>query len=243
MTHGGKILLVSALALLAVPVLAQDSLPPTTGFPLDLSRSAPFRTEFEMLARFGDSAHVTGRRVVEMAPATYADAPVWLIIERRMGAVAAVESLYVSQGMQPLRWSGALGPASLAMVFARDSIFGATSGPGGRQSVVVAGAPTMIVSLAMLEALLPLLPLTEYWRDSVSAVVVDQSTTRIVPSELAVLGSDDRSDAWIVALRATGQTLILWVNRQSGRIIRSQQPLPLHTAPLLEYRAVESSPP
>ena len=222
---------------------AQDAPGERARLTLDASRAGPFRAEFEMVVISGDSSQVIGTRSVEVSGALYAEQPAWLIIERRTGAVAAVESLYVSHAMQPLRWSATTGPASLAMVFARDSVFGATSGPGGRQSVLAPVPARLIVSTAFLEALLPVLPLSDHWSDSVNVLLVTQSSTTTGAGELAVIGEDESTGAWIMALRAPAQTLVLWVSRESGRVLRLQQPLALHTASLLEYRAMPSTPP
>lgn len=237
--------LTAALAPLfaALPVLAQDSAAVRAAWPVDPSRAAPFRATYQMHVFLGDSGQVIGERTVEMSATTYADAPAWLLVERRTGAVAAAESLYVTPGMRPLRWSGSVGPAALAMVFARDSVFGATSGPGGRQSVLAPVAPKTIISVAMLEALLPLLPLAPHFADSVAILSAGQASAATVAAELAVIGEEEGTGHWIVALRAPAQTLILWVDKAHGRLIRSQQPLPLHTASLLEFRRTEPTTP
>ena len=238
----GMVLAMGMALSAAQSVAAQDSATARTGFRVDASRGSAFRSAYDMLAIIGDSAQVIGRRTLDVVATTYADQPGWLVIETRTGAVAAVESLYVSQDMRVLRWSASQGPATLAMVFARDSVFGATSGPGGRQSVLAPVPPKLLVSTAMLEALLPLLPLSAHWRDSVSVLAVGQASTAAVPAELAVVGTEEGSGDWIVALRAPTQTLLLWVSRETGRLIRTQQPVPLHTASLLEYRPAATAP-
>lgn len=232
-----------ALLLTAVPALAQDSAAAGATWRVDPGRAAPFRSAYRMRVDLGDSSQVIGERTVEMVAATYADAPAWLIVERRTGAVAAAESLYVTPEMRPLRWSGSVGPATLAMVFARDSVFGATSGPGGRQSVLAPVAPKTVISVAMLEALLPMIVLTPYFADSVSIMSVGQASVSSVAAELVVLGEEEGTGHWIMALRAPAQTLILWVDKMSGRLVRSQQPLPLHTASLLEFHRIEPATP
>lgn len=236
------VLLATCVLLPAVTAWAQDSAGTRAVFAVDAARSAAFRSSYEMLTITGDSAQVIGRRTLEVVAATFAEQPAWLLVETRTGAVAAVESLYVSPDMRALRWSASQGPATLAMVFARDSVFGATGGPGGRQSVVAPVPPRLIVSTAMLEALLPLLPLSEQWRDSVTVLAVTQSSTTAIPAELAVVGTEEGSGDWIVALRAPTHTVVLWADRDTRRVVRVQQPLPLHTASLLEYRPTVTAP-
>ena len=241
MSVRGGVLAVCVALWGALPVLAQD-VAARAGFPVDTARGSAFRSTYDMLAITGDSAQRIGRRTLDVVPATFAQQQGWLLIETRTGAVVAVESRYVAQDMRAMRWSATQGSATLAMVFARDSVFGATSGPGGRQSVVAPVPPKLIVSTGMLEALLPLLPLTSEWRDSVSVLAVSQASTSAVPAELAVVGSDEATGDWIVALRAPTHTLLLWVSRASGRVVRTQQPVPLHTASVLEYRPAAAAP-
>jgi hypothetical protein len=232
-----------AVLLATSAAIAQDSGTARPTLPVDTVRAAPFRSAYQMRAFVGDSSLIIGERSVEMIAATHADAPAWLLVERRTGAVAAVESLYVSPDMRPLRWSASVGPATLAMVFARDSVFGATSGPGGRQSILAPVAPKTIISVAMLEAILPMLPLTPYFTDTVSIMSVGQSSVATATAELAVIGEEEGTGRWIMVLRAPAQTLILWVEKASGRVMRTQQPLPLHTASLLEFHRVELTTP
>jgi len=227
----------------ALPLAAQDSLSARAAFPVDAARRAGLRSSYDMLAITGDSAQVIGRRTLEVIAATHAEQPVWLLIESRTGAVAAVESLYVTADLRPLRWSASQGSASLAMVFARDSVFGATGGPAGRQSVIAPVPPKLIVSTGMLELLLPLLPLSARWSDSVSVLAVNQTSLVAVPGELAVIGEDEGSGTWIIALRASAQAVLVWVTRETGSVVRIQQPVPLHIASLLEYRPMAPTPP
>jgi hypothetical protein len=158
--------------------------------------------------------------------------------------VPAVESLYVAPDLRPLHWSSVLGPARLGAEFVGDSIYGAMTSPTGKQNIVAVGRPDLLVSAAMVEALLPLLPLTSTWTDSVGVLSVDLATTRIIAAELAAVGVEDllvdsssTRPTWVVTLRAGQLSVLYWVDRDTGAVLRVQQPLSAHTGTELEYRA------
>ncbi|MGH7637675.1 MAG: hypothetical protein ACREOK_08480 [Gemmatimonadaceae bacterium] len=220
-------------------LLPQDSLttrPPLLG--ADTMRIVPFQREYAMLAWVGDSTVPVGSRTIRLDAATHAGKPAWLIVETRTGAVPAAESLYVGPDFRPLQWSASLGTARLTLAFSRDSMFGGTTGPAGRQTIIQAGGPSLIVSIAMLEALFPAMDWTPYRSDSVSVLVVDHVSSTVTPAELAVIGEDsvDGRPAWIVVLRAPARSVLFWVDQQTGTLLRVQQLLPLNGASMLEYR-------
>lgn len=204
----------------------------------DTTRLVPFVRDYEMFAWVGDSIVPLGTRTVRLESAAHAANPGWLIVETRTGAVPAVESLHLSRTLRPRQWSATLGHARLALAFSRDSIFGGTTGPGGRQTIIQAGAESLVVSTAMLEALFPAMTWTPYRTDSVAVLVADHVASSVVTAELTVIGEDsvDARAAWIVVLRAPGRSVLFWVDRDTGALLRLQQPLPLNGASMLEYR-------
>lgn len=219
----------------------QDSLetrPPLLG--ADTTRIVAFQREYSMLAWVGDSTVPLGSRTIRLEPAKHAGKPAWLIVESRTGAVPAAESLYVGSDFRPLQWSASLGTARLTLAFGRDSIFGGTTGPGGRQTVIQAGGPSLIVSIAMLEALFRTMQWTPYRSDSVTVLVVDHVSSTVIPAELAVIGEDSIAGrpAWIAVLRAPARSVLFWVEQQTGTLLRVQQLLPLNGASMLEYRPI-----
>lgn len=209
----------------------------------DTLRVAPFQRDDAMIAWIGDSTVALGSRTVRLEPATHAGRPAWLIVETRTGAVPSAESLYVGPDFRPIQWSASLGSARLTVAFSRDSIFGGTTGPGGRQTIIEAGSPSLIVSMAMLETLLPLVPWTAYRSDSVDVLVVDHVSSSVIPSELAVIGEDsvDARAAWIVVLRAPARSVLFWVDQETGALLRVLQLLPMNGASMLEYRPIASA--
>jgi hypothetical protein len=235
-----------ALALAAPIAGAQDTVASYRHLlSLDLSRVKPFQRSYEMLVKGGgvgdDSAHVIGQRDIRFAPSTYAGNPAWLLVETRTGIVPAAESLYLAPDMRPIHWASSLGRARLSVEFVGDSLFGATTTPGGKHNLIVTGRPDLLVSLAMLEVLVPLLPLTPEWSDSTAALAVDATSATVVPAELHVeameTGVDSagaRPGATVVALRTESSSA--FVRLQGGEVIEVIQLVPAHVGRVMEYR-------
>ena len=155
----------------------------------------------------------------------------------------AAESLFVAPDFRPVHWSSVLGAARLAVEFVGDSLYGATSAPTGKHNIVLEGRPDLVVSGAMMETLLSLLPLTPSWSDSVAVLAVDAVTSVVMPVELAVVGDGDlpidtvsTRACWTVALRAGPRHALYWIDKESGAALRVEQPLPARAGTSLEYR-------
>jgi hypothetical protein len=244
-----SVALLALLALLALAtswparVLAQEVPVRAAGFVVDSTRLRSWDRSQDMIVHVGDSAVLIGRRRVTMSPTSAAGGPAWLMVESRTGAVPAAESLHVSGMLVPVRWTSQLGRSQLTFQFARDSAFGGTTGPGGRQSVIIPVPADLVVSTAMAEAVLSAAPLGPDWRDSISVLRIDHAGTGIVAGELVVIGEEyEGAPAWIVALRAGGKSVLFWIDRETGGLTRLQQLLPLHVGSMLEYRSVASTP-
>lgn len=233
-----------ALTLLAArspTTSAQDSAVVTMAAPLlgaDTTRLAPFFREYDMLAWVGDSTVSLGSRSIRLESVVHAGMPAWLIVETRTGTVPAAESLYVARSLRPVQWVGSVGHARVTVAFGRDSVFGGTTGPGGRQTIILPGGPALIVSASMLEALFPALHWTPYRSDSVQVLTIDHVSSGVIPAELAVIGEDsvDARATWIVVLRAPARSVLFWIDQETGAVLRLQHPLPLNGASMLEYR-------
>lgn len=226
---------------------AQDSAAIPLVAPLlgaDTTRIGPFQREYDMFAWIGDSVVAIGTRTVSLDSAVHAGTPGWVIVETRSGAVPAVESLYVNRSMRPIQWVSSVGNARLTVAFGRDSIFGGTTGPAGRQTIILPGGPALVVSITMFDAIFPALALTPYRADSVRVLIVDHVSSSVLAAELAVIGEDsvDARPAWIAALRAPARSVLFWIDQETGTLLRLQQPLPLNGASMLEYR-LRANPP
>lgn len=237
-----------ALVLLAGCIQAVEAQDTTVAvvrhvLPIDVSRVQPFRRAYEMTVYSGDSATTVGHRELQLMPATYAGNPAWLLVETRTGLVPAAESLFVSSDLRPLHWYSDLGRARLGVEFVGDTVFGAVSSPASKQSLVLPIRPDLLVSQAMVEMFLALLPLTPQWTDSAGVLSVDMGGGTVISAELSVIGEEEllvdsavTRPSWVVALRADRRNVLFWVDKESGEVHRVQQPLPLHIGSLLEYR-------
>lgn len=221
---------------------AQDSGPVRHLLWLDLARLQPFAHTYDMCVRFADSTAILGERSVALEPATYAGVDAWLIVETRSGSVPSLDSLVVARDFRPLHWSSTLGPARFVTEFAGDSLLGAVGAGRWRGNVVLATRPDAIATGAMLEAMLPLLPLSATWSDSASVIAVDAASASLLPAEIGVLTVDQLPDSsgsvpvWVVALRTTRAALVYWVEQATGVPLLIQQALPPPHVGMLEFR-------
>jgi hypothetical protein len=224
--------------------LVQASPRPTHVLAIDATRLQPFQRSFDVSVVRGDSTIVIGERDVSFAPASYANTPAWLLVESRTGLVPAAESLYLSTDMRLLHWSSTLGLARMTLEFGADSIYGVAAAPGGRHNIVISTRSDLVVSLAMIEALLPTVPLDTEWTDSVGVLSVDRATTAIVPGTLSVIGEEEIvldslsvRPNWVVALKTEARNVLFWVDKETGTVRRIQQDAPSHVGRIVEIRA------
>ena len=227
---------------------AQDSVAVRHLLALDLGRVAPFRRSYDIIVHRRDSATTIGEREVSLEPSEFAGATGWLLVERRSGVVPSAESLFVAQDLRPVRWSSALGTARLATVFLGDTIMGAATIGTARQNLLVAGRPDLLVSGAMVELVLGLLPIEEDWRDSAAVLSMGIATRDVVPVELVAVGRElllvdsiSMRPTIVVALRSEQRSALYWVDTETRAVLRMLQVLPPHVGILLEYRIRPSS--
>lgn len=229
--------------LLAAAAPAQDTIPVRHLFALDISRLAPFHRSYDVIVYQGDSSSIIGTRDVTLAPMEIGGVAGWVLVERRTGAVPASDSLFIAADARPLRWSSTIGAARLAAAFVGDTLMGATQVGSAKQNLLLAGRPDLLVSGSMTELVLGMLPLVEGWRDSAAALSLDPARREVVPVELTMLGLEDlQTDSivmrptHVVALRSERQSILYWVDAETGAVLRMQQALPAHVGTLLEYR-------
>ncbi len=192
-----------------------------------------------------------GERIVTTTASTYAGVPSWLIVATGgRGVLESLDSLYLARdGLQPLHWSSTLGTARVAVAFALDTVFGATSTPVGRQNIVLPNPGKLVVTSEMLDALLQLEPLAVAWRDSVMMLIVDPVTTVVAPVALSVEGEERVNvpagsfDCWIVSAAAQRGEAQLWVSKTGHTVVRSLQRLPQLGDAMLERVLLRSTPP
>jgi hypothetical protein len=211
------------------PTAAVDSL-----FAFERVIGAPLRTggSTYRLSLIRDAGPIPlGERTVEVTETQLGGAATWLIAERRTGSVVpTTDSLWLSRGeLTPLRWVGTVDRAQLAASFSHDSIFGALQSYAGRSSFATPLLPGVLVTPAMAERVVEMLPLRAGYRATASLILVDMGTPRALPAELSVEREDrirtsvGDADCWVVTLRAGAMEERWWVDKSRRLVVRTEQ--------------------
>ena len=190
--------LVVAFACLAARPAPAQSAPPVVDstaphrLRVDGALLHPTQLVYQTTLERDSGTTVLGYRTIAVSSSTYAGVPAWLLVETRFGdGIPATDSLFTTfVGLTPMHWSALQGSARLVTEFRADTTFGGTSAPQGRRSIVAALPPGTIVSSAMLETVLRLLPLSIGWEDSTSIISVSVASNSTLPARLAVIGED-----------------------------------------------------
>ena len=177
---------------------------------------------------------ILGTRTVTVSLAAYAGSPAWLLVETRSGdGIPAADTLFAgSLDLHPIHWNSTLGGARLAAEFRGDTVFGATSAPSGRRSMVAAVPSGTFVSSAMLESALRVFPLQTAWEDSTTTLSVSLSGNTLIPTRLSVIGEDrirvpaGTFDCWVVAVHAEPGRGLYWVTKRDPMVVRSAIDVP-----------------
>jgi hypothetical protein len=175
-----------------------------------------------------------GSQTITYSSATYAGAPSWLIPESRLGTgVNGLDSLVASRDqLVPLHWGTSSGSARLAAEFARDTLYGATSSPLGKRSLIGAAPRGVIATEGMLDGILQLAPIEDGWTANTTLLVADLTGTRLMPARLAVEREEEVTvpagtfPTWVVSLRADSVEKLVWVSKEDRMVVRSSQRLP-----------------
>jgi hypothetical protein len=175
-----------------------------------------------------------GSQTITYSSATYAGAPSWLILESRFGTgVNGLDSLLASRDqLVPLHWGTSSGSARLAAEFARDTLYGATSSPLGKRSLIGAAPRGVIATEGMLDGILQLAPIDDGWMANTTLLVADLTGTRLVPARLAVEREEEVTvpagtfPTWVVSLRTDSVEKLVWVSKEDRMVVRSSQRLP-----------------
>jgi hypothetical protein len=175
-----------------------------------------------------------GTRTVNVSQSPIAGSPAWLLLETRTGdAVPGADSLYVDPTtLRPMHWSSTIGQAKLAAEFQGDTVYAGASAPQGRRSVIGAVPPRTIVSTAMLETVLRLLPLQPAWEDSATTLSLSLSGLALYPTRIAVIGEDrvhvgaGDFDCWVVSVHTEVSRGLFWVTKQDPIVVRSTLDVP-----------------
>lgn len=237
MAHAASSLVAfAALAIATSGATAQVPVTDTTQhrFRLDATALRPGQFVYETTLERNSTSTVLGTRTITVARTTYNAAPAWLLLETRgSDGIPSTDSLLTDvAGLHPLHWSSTQGLARLGAEFRGDTAFGATAAPSGRRSMVTVVPSGTMVSAAMLETALRLLPLQTAWEDSAAALSITLSNTTVVPTRLSVIGEDrvqvpaGTFDCWVVAVHADASRGLYWVTKQDPQVVRSALDVP-----------------
>jgi hypothetical protein len=222
---------VARLAILAalLPASALTGQTPT----VDATTLRPARYSYEVAVTRDGLSQPLGVQTISFADATYAGAPSWLILEARDGGgIAALDSVLASRDrFTPLHWGASIGQARLAAEFTRDTLYGATSSPLGRRSLVGPAPRGVIASEGMLDGVLQLAPVDNGWTADAMLLVADLTGTRLVVARLVVEREEEVTvpagtfPSWVVSLRTGNAEKWLWVSKEHRIVVKSSQTL------------------
>lgn len=175
-----------------------------------------------------------GSQSITFTDATYAGVKSWLIVESRFGAgVPGLDSVVASRDqLTALHWGTSTGLARLAAEFTRDTIYGATSSPLGKRSLIGAAPRGVIASEGMLDGLLQVAPIDRDWSSDATLLVADLTSTRLLPARLEVEREETVTvpagtfPSWVVSLRTDNAEKRFWVSKETRTVVKSSQPLP-----------------
>jgi hypothetical protein len=228
----------SASAAAQVPVTAGsppvDTTAPPRGFHVFAGALHPGQFLYQTVLERDASTTPLGSRTVSTTLTNYGGTPAWLLLETRTGAgIPATDSLIAdTASLQPIHWNSIVGQARLGIEFRADTAFGATTAPAGRRSIVATIPAGTIVSPAMLETVLRLLPLQPGWHDSTTTLSVLLGATALLPTQLSVIGEDrvqvpaGSFDCWVVSVRAASAHGLYWVTKSDPIVVRSAIDVP-----------------
>jgi hypothetical protein len=219
------------LALLAalVPASALSGQTPT----VDATMLRPARYSYEVAITRDGLTQPLGQQTISFADAIYAGTPSWLILEARDGGgIVGLDSVVASRDrLTPLHWGASIGQARLAAEFTRDTLYGATSSPLGRRSLVGPAPRGVIASEGMLDGLLQLAVIDDGWTADATLLVADLTGTRLVPARLMVEREEEVTvpagtfQSWVVSLRTGHGDKWLWVSKEHRIVVKSSQTL------------------
>ena len=175
-----------------------------------------------------------GTRTVSVSQSSVAGTPAWLLLETRTGdGIPAADSLFADLAtLQPVHWSSTLGQAKLAAEFRGDTVYAGMSAPPGRRSMVASVPARTLVSAAMLETVLRLLPLQQAWEDSTTTLSLSLGGLTVYPTRIAVIGEErvhvgaGDFDCWIVSVHSDVSRGLYWVAKQDPIVVRNTLDVP-----------------
>ena len=172
-----------------------------------------------------------GVRSVVVSASTLGGVPDWLVAESRTGtAIATYDSLHLRRvDLAPVRWTARNGVSQLAVSFTADSMFAALQDYQGRGSFAAGIPPGALITPAMVDRLLALVPLGIGYRIGASLVNVEERGPKAVPATIGVEGEEQvmlgaqQVDCWVVVLRTPTAEKRYWVQKSPQRVVKTER--------------------
>lgn len=172
-----------------------------------------------------------GVRTVTVSESMLGGVPDWLVAESRTGtAIATYDSLHLRRvDLAPVRWTARNGVSQLAVSFTTDSMFAALQDYQGRGSFAAGIPPGALVTPAMVDRLLALVPLSAGYRSGASLVNIEERGPQTAPATLSVEGEEQvmlgvqAVDCWVVVLRTPTAEKRYWVQKSPQRVVKTQR--------------------
>jgi hypothetical protein len=172
-----------------------------------------------------------GIRTVVVSESMLGGVPDWLVAESRTGTtIATYDSLHLRRvDLAPVRWTARNGVSQLAVSFTADSMFAALQDYQGRGSFAAGIPPGALVTPAMVDRLLALVPLSSAYRSGASLVNIEERGPQAVPATLSVEGEEQVMlgaqpvDCWVVVLRTPTTEKRYWVQKAPQRVVKTQR--------------------
>jgi hypothetical protein len=172
-----------------------------------------------------------GARTVVVSASTMGGVPDWLVAESRTGtAIATYDSLHLRRvDLAPVRWTARNGVSQLAVSFTADSMFAALQDYQGRGSFAAGIPPGALITPAMVDRLLALVPLGVGYRSGASLVNIEERGPQAVPATISVEGEEQvmlgaqQVDCWLVVLRTPTTEKRYWVQKSPQRVVKTER--------------------
>ena len=172
-----------------------------------------------------------GVRTVMVSESMTGGIPDWLVAESRTGtAIATYDSLHLRRAdLTPVRWSARNGVSQLAVSFTNDSMFAALQDYQGRGSFAAGIPPGALLTPAMVDRVLALVPLSLGYRSGASLVNIADRGPQAVPATITVEGEQplmlgtQSVDCWIVVLRTPTSEIRYWVEKSPQRVVKTER--------------------
>jgi len=172
-----------------------------------------------------------GVRTVTVSESMLGGVPDWLVAESRTGtAIATYDSLLLRRAdLMPVRWTARNGVSQLAVSFTADSMFAALQDYQGRGSYTAGIPPGALITPAMVDRLLALVPLSVGYRSGATLVNIEAGGPQAVPATITVEGEESvmlgtqSVDCWVVVLRTATTEKRYWVQKIPQRVVKTER--------------------